>query len=321
MMSLRTEEIMKLYHDIIKQNEPCCAALGFFDGVHTGHQRLMRSMYEYAAANALAPCVFTFAESPCAMLGKSESSALQTFCQRIAAIEEISRAEKCFAVDFVKYKDVTPEDFIENILIEELNVKAVFCGFNFHFGKNAGGDPAVLEHLCAKHDVRAFVTERVSADGETVSSTRLRRLIREGKISEANRLLAHPFCIDGAVVHGKENGRTVGIPTINQRLPDGFVVPRFGVYASLVSVGGAKHRAITNVGVRPTVNGSGVTVETHILDKTEGELYGETVKTELLWFERDERKFADLNDLAAQIHRDIAHISELNIYDMYKDGV
>ena len=300
---------MKLFYDIFPQETPCCVALGFFDGMHTGHRRLMLSMKKYAAENDLLPCVFTFSDSPCALLGKAESRALQTFKQRIAAVEEFSGAEKCFAVDFEKYRDVAAVEFVEDILIGKLNARAVFCGFNFRFGKNAQGSTELLSDICKRHGVSAFVIEPVCADGETVSSTKLRRLIREGKVAAANELLAHPLCIDGEIIHGRENGRKVGIPTVNQDLPEDFIVPRFGVYASRVTVDGKKYRSITNIGTRPTVNGSGVNCETHILEEIGGELYGKSVSTELLGFVRDERRFDSLEQLAEQIKLDIAYIN------------
>ncbi len=306
---------MELFYDITHQEKPCCIALGFFDGMHTGHQRLMLSMKEYARENSLCPCVFTFSDSPCAMLGKSESRALQTFEQRIDTISEYSGAEKCFAVDFMKYKDVTAAEFAEDILIGKLNARAVFCGFNFHFGKNAEGNTAILSELCKKHGVSAFITDPVCSDGETVSSTRVRRLIREGRIAAANELLARPFRIEGVIMHGRKNGRKMGIPTVNQAIPDDFIVPRFGVYASHVNVDGTKYRSITNIGTRPTVNGNSINCETHILDKFSGELYGKNVCTELLWFERDERRFNDLSQLAEQIRCDIENISKLDVYN------
>ena len=306
---------MQIINDIPLRGEPCCVALGFFDGTHTGHRRILTSMRSYTQQSGLLPCVFTFAQSPCAALGKSESQALRTYSQRLSDIGEISGAQLCFAVDFMKYREMSAEKFADEVLIERMNAKAVFCGFNFHFGKGAAGNTQLLRERCEMHGTDVFITEPVCTGGEPISSSRIRRMIADGKVYAANALLAKPFSIPGAVVHGKENGRTVGIPTINQPLPDGFVVPRFGAYASFAVIGGKRYRAVTNIGVRPTVSGCGVNCETHILEPVSGELYGENVVTELLWFERDERKFPDLDALAAQIHNDIDHITQLGIYE------
>ena len=304
-----------------KLEKPCCVALGFFDGTHLGHQKILTAMRRYAEENSLTPCVFTFAQSPCALLGKDESRALQSFSQRLGGIEEFGGARLCFAVDFLRYKDIAAEDFVNSLLLDTLNVRAAFCGFNFRFGKNALGDTSTLEKCLSERGAKLFVTEPVCKNGETVSSSRIRRLIGGGKIMEANAMLAHPFSIEGEIIHGRQNGRTVGIPTINQTIPADFVVPKLGAYASFAVVGGRRYKAVTNIGVRPTVQrGSAVNCETHILEDVEGELYGENVRTELLWFEREERRFEDLSALSEQIHRDIAHIDELNIYNLYING-
>lgn len=309
---------METFSEIKQLDTPCCAALGFFDGVHKGHRQLLRSMREYSEENGLCSCVFTFRQSPCALLGKNTSRSLQTFDDRISAIEEFSGANLCFAVDFLKYKDIAADKFVHDILINTLGAKAAFCGFNFRFGRNAEGTPQLLSEIFEENGGSVFVINPVCADGETVSSTRIRKLISDGNISDANALLAHPFSIGGVVAHGKENGRKVGIPTINQELPDGFVVPRFGVYASFVYIDGERFEAVTNIGVRPTVSGVGVNCETHILNAADLDLYSKNVRTELLFFERGERKFSGLDELARQISRDISHIREMNIYDRYK---
>ena len=312
---------MQIFYDIEKQDQPCCIALGFFDGAHIGHRTLLSAMNSYARQNALRPCVFTFSDSPCSILGKAESRSLQTLEQRLDNIAEFSRAEVCFAVSFLKYKDLDAKSFVENILIDKLCVKAVFCGFNFRFGKNAEGDAKLLEDICSRSNVKVFVTAPVCSGGETVSSTGIRRLIENGKMLKANALLAQPFRIEGIVSSGKQNGRKMGVPTINQSLPEGFVVPRYGVYASFAVIDGERFRAVSNIGVRPTIFEHGqVNCETHILDTVNGDMYGKSVCTEILWFERDERRFDDLNALAAQIHRDIDHINSLDIYNLYING-
>ncbi len=323
---------MKIYYETKKINTPSCAALGFFDGTHTGHRTLLSAMRIYAAEHGLTPCVFTFSKSPCAILGKNESRSLQTLSQRLSGIEEFSGAEMCFAVDFLKYREMEARDFVSDILVNTLNVRAVFCGFNFRFGRNAAGDTSLLKNMLEPMGIEVFVIEPVCSEGETISSSRIRRMIEQGKMLGANSMLAHPFSITGEVVHGKQNGRTVGIPTINQQLPEGFVVPKRGAYASFAVVGGRRLRAVTNVGVRPTVQCviseepddiliPNINCETHILEKISGELYGEDIRTELLWFEREERKFPDLNTLAQQIQKDIKHIGDLDIYNKYLNGV
>ncbi|MBQ1389685.1 MAG: bifunctional riboflavin kinase/FAD synthetase [Clostridia bacterium] len=309
---------MKIYYETIKQDAPCCVALGFFDGVHTGHRALLGAMNSYATSHDLNSCVFTFSHSPCALLGKKESRALQTLPQRLSDIEEFSGAQCCYAVDFWKYREMSAENFVFDILVKTLNVRAVFCGFNFRFGKGASGDTSTLKNMLTPLGIEVFVIAPVCSSGETVSSSRIRRLIENGEMMSANSMLAHPFCISGEVVHGKQNGRTVGIPTINQSLPEGFVIPKMGAYASFAVISKTRIRAVTNIGLRPTISSNNtINCETHLLDDFSGDLYGEDISTELLWFEREERKFDDLNALAKQIRFDINHITELNIYERY----
>lgn len=311
---------MQIFTDICKQDKPCCAALGFFDGVHIGHTRLLRSMKEYAAENGLLSAVFTFSDSPAAALGKTEKSrSLMTLKSRLSEFEAMG-IDMCFAVDFLKYREVSAEDFVNDILLDTLNTRAVFCGYNYRFGKFAAGSCALLDDICTKRGAAVYVTAPVCRKGDTVSSTRIRALIETGKMHRANTLLGRPFFIEGDVLHGLQNGRTVGIPTLNQAIPEHFVKPRFGVYASFAVIDGKRFRAVTNIGVRPTVSGTNINCETHILDDIDGELYGKNIRTELLWFERDERKFPDLTALAQQISRDIEHINKLKIYESYKNG-
>ncbi len=311
---------MQIIKEIHKQHQPCCIALGFFDGVHMGHRRLINSMTAHASENGLSSAVFTFSSSPAAALGKSSARTLMTIESKLSCFDSLS-VDKCFLMNFTDFRDVSAETFVNDILIDTLCAKAVFCGYNYRFGKFASGSCGLLSELCESKGVEVFVTAPVCADGDTVSSTRIRNLIENGKMREANTLLTAPFSISGTIAHGLQNGRKVGIPTINQYLPENYVKPRFGVYASFAVIDGKRYRSITNIGVRPTVSGHGINCESHILDDFDGDIYGKNVRTELLWFERDERKFPDLAELAKQIHRDIAHINQLKIYEIYNNGV
>lgn len=312
---------MDIFNDISKRRNPCCVALGFFDGVHVGHRALLTSMIRYAAEHSLTSCVFTFSKPPSAVLspGKASSGVIMTENERIDAVAALG-ADVCFDVDFDRFKNISAEDFVKKILVGQLNAAAVFCGFNFRFGKNAEGNTETLHSLCAELGVRLFVTPPVYSGEDIVSSSRIRRLIEDGKIFDANRLMRRPFAISGEVVHGLQNGRSAGIPTLNQLIPSGRVMPRFGAYASFAVIGGKRLRAVTNIGVRPTVSGSGVNCETHILDEFGRDIYGENVCTQLLWFERGERKFESLDALALQIRADIDHIEQLDIYERYISG-
>ena len=225
--------------------------------------------------------------------------------------------EKCFSIDFLSIRNTSPEDYVNNILIKELNAKAVFCGFNYRFGKNAGGSTELLKKICDENGIKTFICEPVCYGSSTVSSSRIRTLIENGKMLTANRLLGKPFSVEEVIVEGLHNGRTVGVPTINQNLSSDFVTPRLGVYASYAYVEGKRYKAITNVGTRPTVGGAQKNIETHILEDFSDEIYGKLVRTELLYFVRDERKFSDLTKLSEQIKRDVDYIYKHGVFQRY----
>ncbi len=306
---------MQIFNNIT-QFSPCCIALGCFDGIHIGHQRIIRSMCSYAKENSLCGAVFTFDVSPAALLGKAPRRSLLSRNDKMNILENLG-VEYCFSVDFSSVRNISPEDFVKNILIDKLGVQAVFCGFNYRFGHNAKGSSDILLELCNKYGIKAFVSSPVCYGDQAVSSSRIRDLIEQGEILTANRLLGRPFSVEQTISEGKHNGRTVGIPTINQNLPDGFVTPRFGVYASFVYIDGKKYEGITNVGVRPTVNGKHKNIETHILGRFYGNLYGKHVRTQFLDFVRDEKKFANLEELSVQIKKDIDYIQNSSVFNKY----
>ncbi len=289
-----------------------CASLGLFDGVHIGHRAIISAANEYADKNNLTSAVITFAQPPCVIPGKSGQGALTTLEQRMELYRQLGTSV-CFTLNFEEIMNLTPEEFVRDILVEKLNVRTVFCGFNYRFGKGAAGDTAELKRLCGEHGTSVYVVQPVRSGAEVVSSARIRALINAGDVKAANELLCRPFEVKLPVCEGRHNGRKVGIPTINQIPPKSFVSPRHGVYASYTIIDGARHRSVTNVGVRPTVGGESENYETNILDGYSGELYGQTVRVQLIDFVRDERRFSSLEQLSEQIRRDIAYIDDNNI--------
>ena len=231
-------------------------------------------------------------------LQKKPVPLLTTNEQKLALLEEMG-VEVVYLLSFDRIRDMEPEDFVE-ALYRVCRVRALSCGFNFRFGKNGRGDAGLLKELCREKGISLSVTPPVSVAGETVSSTRIRACLEQGDVQQAGQLLGRPFGYDFEVTHGRQLGRTWGTPTINQPFPAGYVLPRFGVYASLVEVEGQKYYGVTNIGVKPTVGSDCALSETWIPEFS-GDLYGKKVPVELLDFIRPERKFDSLDQLKNEI--------------------
>lgn len=288
---------------------PRAVALGLFDGLHLGH----RAVISLAAGRELngreeplTVSAYTFRQPPGVL--KDGACALCSDRQELLALGTLG-VEELIRADFEAVKDLTPESFVEQVLCRELDARLVCCGFNYRFGKDGAGDAALLRELCASKGIAVAVAGAVEVDGETVSSSRIRRLIEQGEMEQASRLLGRPFVLDFPVSEGQKLGRRLGTPTINQRLPDRFVRPCFGVYASSVEVDGQTYYGVTNVGMRPTVAGGGDAAaaapisETWIPDYS-GDLYGREVPVTLVSFLRPEQRFSSVEELKQRIWRD-----------------
>lgn len=210
-----------------------------------------------------------------------------------------------YIYDFAELRDRTPEAFVKDVLIDTLGAKAAFAGYNYRFGKQASGDADALLRLCQAAGIHCGITERVDALGESVSSTRIRRLLGSGDVETANALLTYPYALRAPVLHGKALGRTLGLPTVNQSFGD-RLVPAHGIYYTKTEIDGKEYLSVTNIGVRPTVEQTDrVNAETHILD-FDGDLYGKTVTVRFYKKGRDEAEFADVAALKTAVENDCA---------------
>lgn len=286
---------MKCYQDLQTPEGELAAALGSFDGLHLGHRQVIGNTL---SVPGLRPAVITFQQNPSVSLQKKPVPLLTTNEQKLALLEEMG-VEVVYLLPFDRIRDMEPEDFVE-ALYRVCRIRALSCGFNFRFGKNGRGDAGLLKELCREKGIELSVTPPVSVAGETVSSTRIRACLEQGDVQQAGQLLGRPFGYDFEVTHGRQLGRTWGTPTINQPFPQGYVLPRFGVYASLVEVEGQKYYGVTNIGVKPTVGSDCALSETWIPEFS-GDLYGKKVPVELLDFIRPERKFDSLDQLKNEI--------------------
>ena len=281
-------------------------ALGFFDGVHLGHQALLKCAVDRAAELSMTPAVFTFDRSPKEFVSGVPVPLITSPEERKNVIGQLFSIEEVFVVPFDR--EMMTMDWVDFVLMlaQKYNAGHLVAGHDFRFGHRNAGTPALLMKKAAQLGMGCDIIPAVTVDGVTVSSTHIRGLLQAGQMAEAARFLGHPYAMTGRVRHGKGLGRTIGAPTLNLIPPEHRLIPAYGVYATRVSVDGREYGAVTNVGVRPTVDeNGGVTVESHLLDVS-AQLYGSDCRVEFLHRLRGETKFESLDALQAQIARDIA---------------
>jgi riboflavin kinase / FMN adenylyltransferase len=278
-------------------------ALGNFDGLHRGHLKIIERVRRGAAEHGGTPMAMTFDPHPPRVLRPDKApKLLMTKSQRLESLH--SAGISCVAV--VRFtrelSEWDPEMFIRTVLVDWLRVSEVWVGANFLFGHGRSGNFTVLRTLGQHYGFRADKIDPVRYKDFVVSSTRIRRLVSEGRVDEAGALLGHPYFVDGTVVGGRRRGREIGFPTANLQTTNELIPPH-GVYATTTTIDGVVHAGITNVGVRPTFGEGELTVETHLLNYS-GDLYGRSVRLGFVQRIRDERQFPDVDALREQIETD-----------------
>lgn len=292
---------MRYLKDIPVLNDPSAVALGLFDGVHRGHRAVIKKAV--SCAPALTPVVFTFTFDDPDQITKPHYAAILSDTRKREIFASLG-VQAVVEPPFSSFRELSPEDFFQRILREKLNAKAVFCGGDYRFGKNAAGDAALMERFCKEAGIRFETVPSETEGGKPISSTRIRQLLRDGKPEESALLLGERYAIDFPVVHGRQLGRKMGYPTINQLYPSGSLLPKFGVYATLASIDGNDYPGVTNVGIKPTIAGGDTpSAETYLMGYS-GDLYGRPVKLSFVSFLRPEKKFASVDELFAQIAAD-----------------
>ena len=282
-------------------------ALGCFDALHIAHTALIRSCVNYAHENGYRAGVVMFDERPeCVLRGKLYDDSILTNEAKYPILESVG-------VDFVyikRFRSIVGEDarhFIE-LMLSALDIKAMFAGFHYHFGKAASGDAEMLRQLGTEMGFDVEIMEPVMIGDTIVSSTHVRKLIKLGDVENAAIFLGREFSLCGSVYKDRGVGRSIGIPTANLVLTDGIILPAFGVYATMVAVDGERYAGVTNVGVRPTFGLDKPTVETYILD-FDGDIYGKEISVSFCRRIRNEITFANKSELMAQIEKDIFEAS------------
>lgn len=285
------------------------AAIGVFDGLHVGHQMVIRALVERARKNQGIAMLLTFTPHPQKIIASSQAPPLlQTSEQKREILQDLG-VDILLKLPFTRRLSLySPEKFALEILVES-GIAEVHVGRNFRFGHRRSGDFSTLERLGAKLGFRVFGFPQVTFRGERISSTRIRKLLGQGRVELAARLLGRPYEVCGTVVRGAGQGRRLGFPTANLKI-ENELSPAGGVYATRLAFEGRKHCAATNIGLRPTLTGdraAAQTIESHVLD-FEGDLYGKFVRLEFCLKLRDERRFQSPEELALQVSRDLERV-------------
>ncbi|QMV40120.1 bifunctional riboflavin kinase/FAD synthetase [Cohnella cholangitidis] len=293
-------------------------AIGFFDGVHLGHQEVVRQAVALAREQGLVPAVMTFDPHPRVVLGHGSQyqTVLTPLTDKLSLLSELG-VEAAYIIRFDRsFSEVTAEQFVKT-LINPLNVKATTIGFDFAFGHRGEGNAETLR-LHGTGDAQVQVVPPVFLEGNKVSSTRIRDRLAEGASREATELLGRPYVIKGEVVHGDARGRLLGFPTANLSPEQSYVIPRSGVYAihidvlSNSGVSEGRYNGVLNVGYRPTFDapGGALKLEAHLFDFA-GDLYGRQLALTFHTFLRAEKKFESIDQLVAQISSDSGRAREI----------
>lgn len=294
------------------EGSPRAISLGYFDGVHAGHRIILEKLIYEAQKRSLPPVVHTFSDTPISKLVSGEDTHrgdLTTLKERCYFFSRVGAAETTLFPFNDRIAHMEPEDFFHKYLVEKLGAKVLIAGDDYRFGRGQSGDMKLLKSLCDPLGIEVFSVKPLCFEGRKVSSGWIRDLVSAGDIRTANRLLGYPISYQGVVEEGKKLGRTLGFPTANVRITDGKIIPRYGVYASLLSTDSGTFPSVTSIGLRPTVNSTDPNPlsETTIID-CDTNLYGKNIRVHLLHFLRPEFKFPNVEALRDQVNRDMAEV-------------
>ncbi len=291
--------------DEVPSDAPDCSlTIGNFDGVHLGHRHLFESVVAAGRKHGWKPSVLTFDPHPTRVVAPERAPKLLTTVEQRVSLMKDAGIEQVFLIPFDReFAALGPEQFIEQVVLERLHARAVTVGDNFRFGHRHAGDTEMLRRLADQHGFLVDVVHGITLRGRMVSSTEVRRLVQTGSVSLACRLLGHPFSLEGDVVSGHGIGSRQTVPTLNLRW-ESDLLPANGVYVTRTSNFERSWPSITNVGTRPTFNGSELTVETFLLSELAGAAPAR-IRVEFLHRIRDERRFPSPEELKAQIGSDV----------------
>jgi riboflavin kinase / FMN adenylyltransferase len=297
-------EIIRVREKIYQHFNAPSVALGNFDGVHLGHQAILRRTVESAHTKGREAVVYTFDPHPRLVLGRVPDVPRITTPRERADILELLGIDVLILAEFThEFAAQTPEEFVNNVLVEELGVRHLYIGENYRFGKERLGSPVTLKRMAPGLGFYVHVVPPVMVGDQVVSSSRIREHLMRGEVKEANILLGREFTIEGRVIHGHHRGKGLGFPTANIK-PEVKLHPPEGVYAVYCRVGESVHPGVMNIGYNPTFQDRRVSYEVHILDFKK-EIYGEIIRVYLVERLRPEIKFSSIDHLKTQIYKDI----------------
>lgn len=290
--------------DEIKNIKDTVVAVGNFDGIHRGHQELIRRAVKSAKVSGHKSAVFTFNNHPKNVIaGKRVIKNIMYWDDKVEMLRAAG-IDYLFSIDFdYQINHMGAEDFINKILMEKLKMKEIFCGFNYHYGYLAEGDIDLLMKVGRRKGFGIHVIEPIKINNQVASSTLIRQLIDEGRMDECKMYLGRYYSIGGEVVRGNMIGRTIGFPTSNILIDESMVTPPNGVYITHCNYNYKQYKGVTNVGIKPTIGDNRRVIETHIFD-FDKDIYGREIKVEFIKKIRPEMKFPSVEALAQQIERD-----------------
>ncbi|SHJ29574.1 bifunctional riboflavin kinase/FAD synthetase [Lutispora thermophila] len=294
-----------------KERTPYCIALGSFDGVHLGHQKLIEMAVNKSKELDCNSMIYTFLNHPKKVLLPDCSPEIITLNSKRINIFKSLGINAVFFENFQNIMDMEAETFIKEILVSKFDIKCAVAGYNFSFGSKKDGDAETLLKYGAKYGFEVFIVDAVKIKENIVSSSLIREMIKSGKVSEVKDYLGRNFSIHGQVVHGMKNGGKIGIRTANLDIDRDLVMPKPGVYFTNTVVNNNIYKSVTNIGMNPTFNGRKITIETHIIDFN-GDLYGKDIEVVFLQWKREERMFSNVNELKIQVIDDINSRLKLN---------
>ena len=311
---------MIIKNTITESFSQTCVALGFFDGIHLGHQSVInnavslskyKTLHKDTASNdKLIPTIFTFQQLPDNKSKSTKNILLLSNNERNKLVKQLG-IKQVYNINFNTISHLAPDEFFCKIILNKLKAKKLVCGFNYHFGHTGKANINDLSALCLKYNVDLTISSAVNFEGYPISSTRIREEIKNGNMISANKMLGRNFSFTSNVIHGKKLGRTLGTPTINQKIPQNIIKPLFGVYASIVHIDNKTFMGVTNIGIKPTFTSDAPNLETWMPDYKRQELYNKTVKIELIKFIRAEKKFGSLEQLSNAIKKDAVEAKEI----------